>query len=157
MKILRAAARAGAQTNAVIGSHTISGRVALEQMDIIEAAGYNAGRFIWIHAQQEADWALHVEAAQRGAWIEYDAIGSNPDDAAYIHRIQGALDAGFGGQVLLSHDRGWYDPSQPGGGTPRAFTYISTVFIPKMLAAGYHSLIVVIKLTQKNPFRAFAR
>ncbi len=155
-KILRAAARAGVETHAVIGSHTVSGRIALQQMDIIEAAGYSAKHFIWIHAQQESDWALHIDAAQRGAWIEYDAIGSEPADAVYIDRITAALDAGFGDQLLLSHDRGWFDPAQPGGGTPRNFTYISTIFLPKLLAAGILPE-VVRTLTQVNPFRAFAR
>src|SRR5512139_202501 len=50
-KILRAAARAGLETNAVIGSHTIRERVVLEELDIIESMGYDSGRFIWIHTQ----------------------------------------------------------------------------------------------------------
>ena len=155
-KILRAAARAGVETNAVIGSHTISGRIALQQMDIIEDEGYNAKRFIWIHAQMERDWGIYLEAAQRGAWIELDGMGSEPGDTYYVDRITAAIEAGFGNQLLLSHDRGWYDPSQPGGGTPREFTYISTVFIPKLLAAGISPRIVK-DITHKNPFRAFAR
>jgi phosphotriesterase-related protein len=40
-KILRAAATAGRETNAVIGSHTIRGRVVREQLDIIEAMSYD--------------------------------------------------------------------------------------------------------------------
>ena len=155
-KILRAAARAGVETNAVIGSHTISGRIALQQMDIIEDEGYNAKRFIWIHAQMERDWGIYLDAAQRGAWIELDGMGSEPGDTYYVDRITAALEAGFGDQLLLSHDRGWYDPSQPDGGTPRDFTYISTVFIPKLLAAGVSPRIVK-DITHKNPFRAFAR
>ena len=43
------------------------------------------------------------------------------------------LDAGFGDQIMLSMDRGWYDPAQPGGGTPRPFTYLSEVFLPKLI------------------------
>src|SRR5512139_923048 len=74
-KILRAAATAGRKTNAVIGSHTIRGRVVRDQLDIIEAMGYTAERFIWIHTQDEQDFALHLEMAQRGAWLEYDSIG----------------------------------------------------------------------------------
>ena len=35
-RILRAAARASAKTNAIIGSHTIRGRVVMDQLDIIE-------------------------------------------------------------------------------------------------------------------------
>ncbi len=54
-KILRAAARAAAQTNAVIGSHTVRGRVVQEQLAILEDAGYTPSRFIWIHAQNEPD------------------------------------------------------------------------------------------------------
>ena len=66
-KILRAAARAGSETGAVIGSHTIRGRVVREQLEIVESAGYTAERFIWIHTQAEPDVALHREIAQRGA------------------------------------------------------------------------------------------
>lgn len=52
-RILRAAARAGQRTGAIIGSHTIRGRVVMDQLDIIEAEGYRADRFISIHTQNE--------------------------------------------------------------------------------------------------------
>jgi len=154
-KVLRAAARAGAATNAIVGSHTIRGRVAREQLDIIEKAGYTSSRFIWIHTQAEPDFGLHLEMARRGAWLEYDAIGSG-DDAVFITLIQRVLDAGFGDQLLLSHDRGWYDPAQPGGGTPRPFTYLSEHFLPQLRAAGIDETTLK-RITCDNPFRAFAR
>ena len=53
-KILRAAARAGAKTNAVIGSHTIRGSVVMEQLAIIEDCGHSPSRFISIHTQAGA-------------------------------------------------------------------------------------------------------
>ncbi len=156
-KILRAAARAGVVTNAVIGSHTVRGRVVRDQLDIIEEMGYTPERFIWIHAQNEPDFDVNLEMARRGAWIEYDAIGGGSfDDDFFIDRIRRMLDAGLGHRVLLSHDRGWYDPAQPGGGTPRPFTYISEVFLPKLRAAGVDE-DAIQQLTQENPFRAFAR
>jgi phosphotriesterase-related protein len=156
-KILQAAAGAGAATNGIIGSHTIQGRVVRDQLDIVEGAGYTPERFIWIHAQIEPDFDLNLEMAQRGAWVEYDAIGSeDSDDEFYIERIQRMLDAGFGEQVLLSHDRGWYDPAVPGGGTPRPFTYISEQFLPKLRAAGVDEEMIH-QLTHVNPFRAFSR
>ena len=154
-EVLGAAARAGAATNAVIGSHTIRGRVVRDQLDIIERAGYTANRFIWIHTQAEPDFALHLEVARRGAWLEYDAIGSADDDF-FIALIRRALDAGFGNQLLLSHDRGWYDPAQPGGGTPKPYTYLSEYFLPKLRAAGVDDA-TIRRLTCDNPFRAFAR
>ena len=153
-KILRAAARAGKETNAVIGSHTMRGRVAQDQLDILEKAGYTAQRFIWIHTQKEADFAWHLEIARRGAWLEYDAIGDS--DAVCFDFVQRSLDAGLGGQVLLSHDRGWYDPAKPGGGDPKPFTHLVAHFLPKMRAAGVDE-DTIRTLTHTNPFRAFAR
>ena len=153
-KILRAAARAGAATGAVIGSHTVRGRVVNEQLDIVEDAGYLAERFIWIHAQ--SDPTMNLEIARRGAWIEFDAIGGGGTDGFYIERIQTMLDAGYQDQILLSHDRGWYDPAKPGGGVPRPFTYVSERFLPKLVDAGVPEA-TARRLTVDNPFNAFAR
>jgi phosphotriesterase-related protein len=159
VKILRAAAAAGRATHATIGSHTIRGRVVREQLAAIEQAGYTAQRFIWIHAMAEPDQALHLEVARRGAWIEYDAIGGEPTEAAderYVRLILSVLDAGLGDRLLLSQDRGLYDPAQPGGGTPRPFTYIVERFLPRLRAAGVDEP-TIRRLTCENPFRAFAR
>lgn len=154
-KVLRAACAAARQTNAVIGSHTIRGRVVRDQLAIIERASYTPGRFIWIHTQAEPDFALHLEMAQRGVWIEYDAIGSG-DDMIFIDLIHRMLDAGFANQLLLSHDRGWYDPAQPGGGVPKPYTYLAGEFLPRLRAAGVDDATIRL-LTVTNPFNAFAR
>jgi phosphotriesterase-related protein len=156
-KILRAAARAGAATQAIIGSHTIRGRVVRDQLKIVEAAGYTTERFIWIHTQAEPDFDLHLEIARRGAWIEYDAIGSERlADEYFIELVLRVLEAGFGHRLLLSHDRGWYDPSKPGGGILKPYTHINEVFLPKLRAAGVDGG-TIRQLTHTNPFRAFAR
>jgi phosphotriesterase-related protein len=156
-KILRSAAQAGASTNAIIGSHTMRGWVVLEQLDVIEEAGYTPERFIWIHAQLEPDFELHLEVARRGAWLEYDAIGSDYcDDAYFLEHIPRLLSAGYGHRLLLSHDRGWYDPSQSGGGEQKPYTYLVETFIPQMRAAGIDQA-TIRALTHDNPFLAFAR
>jgi phosphotriesterase-related protein len=156
-KVLRAAARAAAATNSVIGSHTIRGRVVREQLDIIAAAGGATDRFIWIHTQAEPDEALHLEVARRGAWIEYDAIGSDDfDDGFFVERIRRVVDSRLAGRLLLSQDRGMYDPAQPGGGTPKPYTYLSETFLPKLRSAGIDEPTIT-QLTRTNPFLAFAR
>jgi len=155
-KILRAAARASLATSAIIGSHTIRGRVVRNQLDILERAGQSPRRFIWIHAQNEDDFSVNLEMAQRGAWIEYDGIGGSKSDEFYVERVVRMLDAGFGDQVLLSMDHGWYDPAQPGGGAPRPFTYLSEVFLLRLAATGVDAA-TIRKLTCDNPFQAFAR
>ena len=156
-KILRAAARAANATGCVIGSHTIAGRVVRDQLDILDDADVAADRFIWIHTQAEPDVAIHLEIARRGAWIEYDAIGSDEfNDAFFVERVGRALDAGLGGRLLLSQDRGMYDPAQPGGGTPRPYTYLTERFLPALRAAGLQEA-ELRDLVQVNPFEAFAR
>ena len=155
-KVLRAAGAAAAATGATVGSHTARGRVALEQLAILEGAGARPDRFIWIHTQMEADTAIHLEFAAQGGWIEYDTIGEPGSDERYIDLIHRAIDAGFERQLLLSHDRGWYDPAQPGGGSPRPYTYLFETFLPKLLASGIAESTVDRLLTD-NPFRAFAR
>jgi len=156
-KVLRAAARAARATGSVIGSHTIRGEVVREQLDIVEAAGLTPDRFIWIHTQAEHSPDLHLDIARRGAWIEYDAIGSDDvGDAYFVARITAALDAGLGGRLLLSQDRGQFDPAQPGGGTPRPYTYLTERFLPRLREAGIDEAEIE-RLTVRNPFEAFAR
>jgi phosphotriesterase-related protein len=154
-KILRAAARAGAQTGAIIGSHTTTGHVAREQVNVIEDAGYRADRFIWIHTHAEPDVAIHVELGRRGVWLEYDGIGSKAD-IWFVEAIMRLLDGGFVEQLLLSQDRGWYDPSKPGGGKVMPFTHLVDEFLPKLRNAGVDEE-TVMQLLQHNPFRAYAR
>jgi phosphotriesterase-related protein len=157
-KILRAAAAAGRATNAVIGSHTVKGRVVRHQLDILEAQGYTPDRFIWIHTQAEPDFSIHLEIARRGAWLEYDSIGNpewvNEDDI--LANLLRLLDAGLGDHLLLSHDRGWYDPALPGGGVPKPYTYLTENFLPRLRLASLDEG-AIRQLTRDNPFRAFAR
>lgn len=154
-RILRAAARAASRPNAVIGSHTIKGRVVLAQIAILEQEGYTAERFISIHAQEEKDFGLTRAIVESGAWIEFDHIGRAPDDEV-LALIMRALEAGFAPRMLLSHDLGWFDPAQPGGGTPRPYTHLSEVMLPRLRAAGVDEA-TLRQLTHDNPFNAFAR
>lgn len=154
-KILRAAARASAQTGAIIGSHTIKGRVVLDQLDIIEAEGGSTSRFISIHTQSEPDFGLHQAVFDRGAWLEIDNIGWVPDEGN-IALVMQSLEAGQGERLLLSHDMGWYDPAQPGGGTPRPYTHLVGSFLPQLRSAGVDEATIT-RLTHDNPFDAFAR
>ncbi len=155
-KVLRAAAAASIATGATIGSHTVRGEVARSQLDLIEAEGAPPDRFVWIHAHQEPDLAIHHELGRRGAWIEYDGIGEPEDDARFIDLVRRGLEAGLGDRLLLSQDRGWYDPAQPGGGTPKPFTYLPERFLPKLAGAGVDDGTIE-RLMRHNPFAAFAR
>ena len=149
-------AAAARQTHAAIGSHTIRQHGA-RQTGHPGGGGIHGRAFHLDPFQAEPDFALHLELARQGCWIEYDAIGSDGfTDAWFIDAIRRVLDAGLGHRLLLSHDRGWYDPSQAGGGIPKPFTYLSEEFLPKLAAAGVDEE-TIRQLTVVNPFAAFAR
>jgi phosphotriesterase-related protein len=155
-KILRAAVCAARKSNALIASHTIRARVVEQQIAVMEEEGFNLERFVWVHAQVDT-LETNLALAKHGLWIEYDGInGSEEGDAEYIRRIQSMVEAGHEDQVLLSMDRGWYTPAEPGGGTPQPFTMLAEVFLPKLRAAGF-SEAMIEKFTAANPFNAFAR
>lgn len=154
-RILRAAARAATRTGAAIGSHTTRGKIAMKQLDIIENEGYTASRFIWIHTQKETDLGFHDAAVARGAWIEYDHVLRDPDEEVKSLILR-ALDVGHESNLLISHDVGWFDPAKPKGGNQRSYTHLSDVMMPLLRNAGVNDESLK-RLTQDNPFNAFAR
>lgn len=166
-RVLRAAARAARTTGVAIASHTIKGSTVLEQIGILEDEGLRADRFVWAHAHMEPDHALHREAARRGAYVEFDNIGThlagaaNPfpafalADATAVRQVARMVEAGFADRVLLSQDAGWYDAGRVGGGCPRGFTYLLDELAPQLTAAGLGDAVAVI--VERNPWRAFAR
>jgi phosphotriesterase-related protein len=87
--------------------------------------------------------------------VEYDGIGSVEDDY-FVDAIVRCIDAGFLDRLLLSQDRGWFDPALPGGGTPQPFTYLVERFLPKLVEAGLDAA-TIRQLTRDNPFTAYAR
>lgn len=166
-RALRAAARAAHATGVAIGSHTTSGSIALEQIALLGEEGLEADRFVWAHAHREPDRGLHREAARRGAYVEFDNLGAHragaanpfPDfalaDATAVALVTEMVAAGFAERVLLSHDAGWYDAGQPGGGSQRGFTYLFDLVVPRLRAAGLDQ--AVTQIVERNPWCAFAR
>jgi phosphotriesterase-related protein len=158
---LKAAVLASRKTGAVIASHTIGGAVARRELDILEAEGHDLRRFIWVHAHTEPDSAIHIEAARRGAYVEFDAVGAEHwhPQASLLDSVVHLLQAGYAEHILLSHDAGWYDPAQPDGqpqpGGIRAYTALTEQFIPSLQKRGVDDETLHL-LTVLNPASAFA-
>jgi phosphotriesterase-related protein len=157
---LQAAAHASQQTGAIVASHTASGALARREMEILETAGLDLGRFIWVHANLEPDPAIHLEAAQRGAYVEFDAIGAQwQSQPPMLDHTVALIEAGYADRLLLSHDAGWYDPSQPDGqpleGGIRGYTELVESFIPALRARGVTDDLIRL-ITVTNPGRAFS-
>jgi phosphotriesterase-related protein len=156
---LKAAVKASQQTGAVIASHTIGGTVARKEMDVLEEAGLDLHRFIWIHAQTEPDVSMLKEAARRGAYVELDSVGAPHQSQPELLDVTMALiQAGYIDHLLLSHDAGWYNPAHPNGmpdGGYRGYTALMKDFLPALSARGI-SNEQLRQITVQNPARAFA-
>ena len=156
---LRAAARASQNTGAVIASHTIGGRIAKQEMDVLEEVGLDLQRFIWVHVQTEPEVSILEEAARRGAYVELDSVGapyqSQPE---FLETATRLIESGFAEHLLLSHDAGWYEPGRPDGlpeAGYRGYTALTRDFIPALLKHGVGQEQVRL-ITVNNPARAFA-
>jgi phosphotriesterase-related protein len=156
---LKAAVMASQNTGAVIGSHTIGGKVARQDMDVLEGAGLDLHRFIWIHAQTEPDISILKEAARRGAYVELDSVGAPfQSQAELMEMTMALLEAGFSEHILLSHDAGWYNPARSDGFPEegyRGYTALARDFIPALLKQGISEEQVRL-ITVNNPAEAFA-
>jgi phosphotriesterase-related protein len=149
-KLVRAAAIASRETGLTIASHTGDGAAALEQLDIVIGEKVEAAKFVWVHAQNERDRAVHEKVARGGAWVELDGIGPGTA-AAHLESVRNLAAKGLLGRVLISQDAGWYHVGEPGGGAYRGYTYLYSDFLPK-LEAGQAGVLM-----WENPRAAFGR
>ena len=156
---LKAAAWASRQTGAVVASHTACGAIAQSEIEILESAGLDLERFVWVHANLEPDVALHLEAARRGAYVEFDAVGAEWQSQPAMLYTLALIEADCAERILISHDAGWYDPSQPDGQPEgdgiRGFTVLVEEFIPALRARGVTDDLIRL-ITVTNPGQAFA-
>ena len=156
---LKAAARASIASGAVIACHAVGGKAALAVLDILEAAGLDLTRFIWVHAQTEDNLQIQLEVARRGAFLEIDSIGGTwQPQTQLLKNVLGILEAGCMDHLLLSHDAGWYNPARQDGMPEdgfRGYTPLITEFLPTLKQSGV-SHEQIHRITVDNPCRAFA-
>lgn len=153
-KLVRAACQTHLQTGLTIASHTGPATPAFEQLQVLAEEGVDPSAWIWVHAQNEEDMSRHVEAAQRGAWIEFD--GYEPARTQeYAARLSVMREQGLLDRVLISQDNGWYSVGESGGGDFQPYTALFTELLPALRQAGFtepelHGLVT------SNPANAFS-
>jgi phosphotriesterase-related protein len=151
-KLVQAAGLTHQQTGLTIASHTGTWKTAVQEVRILQEMGVAPSEFVWVHSQNEPDFANYQTAAEMGVWISLDGIGWAIDP--YVERLLFAKEKGFLDQILISHDAGWYDPAKPSGGEFQPFTNIFEKLIPILNERGFtekdwNQLLV------ENPKRAF--
>jgi len=138
-KVLTAVAITHLQTGLSISAHTGNGEAALQELAILKKADVHASAFRWVHAQNEKDNQIYLQAAKMGAWIEFDGInGSEPENITqHVAHVKFMKENGFLSQTLISQDAGWYWVGEPGGGVFRGYTAIFEKFIPALKNEGF--------------------
>jgi phosphotriesterase-related protein len=110
--------------------------------------------YVWVHAQNETDGAIHEQAARAGAWVEFDGIGWGNDEA-HLEAVVEMAERELLDHVLVSHDAGWYHVGEPGGGEYRPYTVAFDDFVPALRKRGFGES-AIRTLMVDNPARAFA-
>jgi phosphotriesterase-related protein len=151
--LIQAAARTHRATGLTIAAHTGDGRAAMDQLDVLTEEGVDPSAWIWVHAQNEKDAALHRRAAERGAWVEFDGLAPESVEE-HVARVGQLRKLDLLSRVLVSHDAGWYHVGEPGGGSYRGYDTLMEAFLPALRESGY-SAEEVTRLTRANPARAF--
>lgn len=151
--LVRAAALTHLETGLTIASHTGFAVPAREQLAILAEEGVHPSAWIWVHAQTEVDTDHHAWAARQGAWLSFDGISPESLER-HLAQVVDMKRLGLLHRVLLSHDAGWYQPGQPGGGTFRPFDTLFTRFLPALRETGF-TRDEIHQLTVTNPQQAF--
>jgi len=160
--LIDAAAVTHARTGLAIGAHVGPWRVpqpgstalsAMQQLDRLRAHGLDGSAYIWYHAQNEVQTDQHLQAAARGAWISFDGVGPGSIDL-HVDLVLRMKAAGRLGQVLVSHDAGWYTIATKDGGVFKPYTPIFTDLIPALKSKGFGDADLA-QLFVKNPAQAY--
>jgi phosphotriesterase-related protein len=151
-KLVRAAAITHRHTGLTVASHTSDGMGALEQLDIFKDEGVSAQAFIWVHAQSESQADLHLQAAQRGAWVEFDGI-TESSAVRHAELVAAMIERGYLRQTLVSMDAGWYHVGEAGGGNYRGYDSVFVDFLPALRKRGTGEKAIQDLLVD-NPSRA---
>jgi phosphotriesterase-related protein len=151
-KLVAAAALCHRQTGLRIHCHTGDGRAAMDILSVLGEARESPSAYVWVHAQNEKDRALHLRAAAAGAWIELDGVSEESLDA-HVGAVMDLALKGHLRRVLVSQDAGWYHVGEAGGGRFRPFTFLLDGFVPALRRTGLAEADVRTLLVD-NPARA---
>ncbi len=159
-KIIEAGAIAHKATGLTIAVHTGGGGAVLEELDIIERQGVHPSAFVWIHAQNEKNTAIHLQVARKGAWVEFDGLFpfnyqlSETKQQEYLNYLLMMKREKCLHRTLISQDSGWYDTNKPRGGRFLPFHLIFQDFLPLLRKEGFTNKEINL-LFKENPYRAF--
>lgn len=151
-KLVAAACVCHLATGLRIHVHTGNGIAAAGILEELGRRGVPASAYVWVHAQSAGNGAILREAVKAGAFLEFDGV-SRVSAAAHAAFLEEFLGLGYGKQILVSQDSGWYRVGEPGGGAFHGYNYIFDGFLPLLRERGVSST-AIHQLMTANPARA---
>ncbi len=160
-KIVTAAAITHLETGLTIVSHTTGNEPALEQIGILKENGVSPAAWVWTHSQS-GDLETQIEIGNEGAWISLDNFNYDPKREAgeegnldwFVQRLSELESEDLLHKVLISHDAGYYNPDEPGGGDFRGYTDIFQHLVPALKENGFTE-DDIDQLLVRNPREAY--
>ena len=154
-RIMRAAARASLKTGAPIHSHTSTGTMGLEQIEILESEGIDLNHFCIAHVSRNPDYWYHKKMLEKGVYLLYDGAGKPKyyPDEVLINLLRKLINDGYEDKILLSNDMGKKTHHTVYGYGP-GYEYIHDKFLPRLLDEGF-SKEVIHKFMYENPARFY--
>lgn len=154
-KVIRAGARVATEHGMVLHSHTTTGTMGMEIIEILEDEGFDLSRMILAHIDRFPDLWYHRQLLKKGVYLIYDG----PHKAKYypdqlrVDLLKQLVEDGYEDQIMLSNDMGRRSHHTVYGGGP-GFNWIKERFIPRLLDEGL-SQEVIDKFMIHNPARAY--
>lgn len=154
-RVLRAAARASALTGAPVHTHTSTGTMGLEQIEIMESEGMDMNHFCLAHVSRNPDYWYHKKMLEHGVYLIYDGPGKAKyyTDEVLVELLRKLVKDGYEDRLMLSNDMGKRSHHTVYGKGP-GWQYIKQKFIPRLLDESF-SEEVVHKFMYENPARFY--
>jgi predicted metal-dependent phosphotriesterase family hydrolase len=132
----RAAARAHLRTGVTINTHAARWPVGLAQLRLLAEEGVDPRRVIVGHSDSVPVPGYQLDLVRQGCYVSFDSIGTGSpyNTRRAAEYVLDLVRAGFGSQILLSHDVCLHDHLRAAGGC--GYAYLLTGFLPMLTAAG---------------------
>ncbi|WP_371405911.1 hypothetical protein OHA10_10090 [Kribbella sp. NBC_00662] len=153
--VMRAAAEAHHATNAPIAIHHELGSAADAVLDLlVDKLDVHPDAVILGHLNRFPDHRVHLELAERGAWLAFDgpSRANNATDPRMIDCLAALIDAGYADRLLLGGDTTTARARAATGEGP-GMPYLLTHLRPRITR--YFGADVADAVFRKNPARAF--
>ncbi len=141
-RVLEGVGAAHVDTGAPVMVHLEHGSAAIEVLDLLERLGVQADRVVLAHIDRNPDPGLHIDLAQRGAYLGYDGMARTREwpESILLQCLESVAEAGAADRLLLGGDVARRSRYIGYGGMP-GMAYLPTRFIPRVARLGHPNLV----------------